>query len=231
MIIKENNRIHYKSSSILVMPQELRTFTLQNCISASPYNKGYSGSFYNTNEKSWDYTPDGTIRVSDHWNFYSQGTIHCITDIDDKKIVGKWVVAQYSASTNRWNVISADEKDFTALQKNALRAKQKSVIDPLVENANKRSTLLAKIRAERRAAARAKKIANKTLWVIFETNIWSKGTRGRWNHCGTQKHLGQFIRETACTVTIKEGSHINTYKNVTGYQELKRKPITKKAPK
>lgn len=41
----------------------------------------YSQSFYNVADKSWDYTPDKSIRISDHLNFESNGTIHCKTNI------------------------------------------------------------------------------------------------------------------------------------------------------
>lgn len=43
----------------------------------------YSHSYYNVNagEKDWHTTPLGSLRVSDHWNFTSQGKVHCPTDV------------------------------------------------------------------------------------------------------------------------------------------------------
>jgi hypothetical protein len=39
----------------------------------------YSNSYYDTNTKSWNYTEDKSYRISDHWNFTSNGEIHCET--------------------------------------------------------------------------------------------------------------------------------------------------------
>lgn len=44
----------------------------------------FSLSFYNNREKTWDNTEDGTIRISNHWNFSRKldKTIHAKTDVD-----------------------------------------------------------------------------------------------------------------------------------------------------
>lgn len=80
------------NTPLLTMPVELRRFVLNKCTHSSPYNRTESGSYYNTADKSWDYTPDGSIRVSDHWNFPSRGNIHCKTDVPDSKLIGKWAI-------------------------------------------------------------------------------------------------------------------------------------------
>lgn len=69
--------------------EELMTWS---SISPSPY----SNSFYNTHDKSWDYTPEGSYRISDHWNFYSRGKRHCIISgtNEDEKING-WMLCQF----------------------------------------------------------------------------------------------------------------------------------------
>ena len=40
----------------------------------------YSASFYNSKEISWNHKPDGSFRVSDHWNFIIGDKKHCRTD-------------------------------------------------------------------------------------------------------------------------------------------------------
>jgi hypothetical protein len=47
-----------------------------NIIVKSPY----SNTFYNSKEISWGYKPDGSFRVSDHWNFEVRGNKHCLTE-------------------------------------------------------------------------------------------------------------------------------------------------------
>ena len=33
----------------------------------------YSSSYYNVQGITWDYKPEGSLRISDHWNFTSNG--------------------------------------------------------------------------------------------------------------------------------------------------------------
>lgn len=40
----------------------------------------YSNTFYNSTEIGWNYKPDGSFRVSDHWNFETRGNKHCLTE-------------------------------------------------------------------------------------------------------------------------------------------------------
>lgn len=77
--------------------KEIRSWDV---ISKSPY----SYSFYNDPCKSWDYTTEKTLRISDHWNFRSRGQLHSETDKEVKQ--GNWILAQYNNGI--WKVI----KDF-----------------------------------------------------------------------------------------------------------------------
>lgn len=67
-------------------------------ISRSPY----SASYYNMAGKTWDNTPEGIIRISDHWNFYSQGKKHIITDVPVENNT-HWTMAQYHDGI--WHVL------------------------------------------------------------------------------------------------------------------------------
>jgi hypothetical protein len=40
----------------------------------------YSNTFYNSKDIGWGYKPDGSFRVSDHWNFEARGKKHCLTE-------------------------------------------------------------------------------------------------------------------------------------------------------
>lgn len=70
-----------------------------NIISKSPY----SNSFYNTDDITWDYKPEGSLRLSDHWNFYTNGEQHCKLNITDEYIAGIWILAEYKNGV--YNVI------------------------------------------------------------------------------------------------------------------------------
>lgn len=81
----------YKTTLPRTMPNELcNLIDSWEKVSKSPY----SNSFYNTNEKSWDFTPEGSFRISDHWNFKSDDNkIHCKTNVEVKS--NTWTLAQY----------------------------------------------------------------------------------------------------------------------------------------
>lgn len=55
----------------------------------------YSESFYSSDQIDWSFKPEGSYRVSDHWNFNRKnGRIHCVTDkevIDNEEVC----LAQY----------------------------------------------------------------------------------------------------------------------------------------
>lgn len=56
----------------------------------------FSHSYYNVTagEKTWDFTPLGSLRLSDHWNFKAHGRIHCPTDreVENNR---NWTLAQW----------------------------------------------------------------------------------------------------------------------------------------
>ena len=56
----------------------------------------YSNSFYDTDNITWDYKPEGSIRISDHWNFQSSigNKVHCKLKGVDKYTEG-WKMARY----------------------------------------------------------------------------------------------------------------------------------------
>lgn len=210
--------------ALLAMPLELRLFTLQNCVSASPYNRGIGGSFYSNNKKTWNYTEDRTIRVSDHWNFYSQGTTHCITDLDNSKIAGQWVVAEYRAETGMWHVISADQRDLTALEKRNYRIGIKSFQDQLI-------TIKRDVRARHAAAIRrmekrkAKQKAENRLadikggFIFHHGYVTDYGRRAGGYYWSVNENVnGMVYSESACRTN---GRKVNSYYEIDLREFLK----------
>ena len=61
-----------------------------NLFNQSPY----SNSFYNTDEVEWGYKPEGSLRLSDHWNFESQERIHCKLS-NTNEYTQKWLLCEY----------------------------------------------------------------------------------------------------------------------------------------
>jgi hypothetical protein len=56
----------------------------------------FSHSYYNVRagEKTWDDTPLGSLRISDHWNFKANGKVHCPTDRPVANNA-RWTLAQW----------------------------------------------------------------------------------------------------------------------------------------
>ena len=62
-------------------------------------------SFYNSDNISWGFKPENSIRISDHWSFESQDEIHCVLQIegtplanyylDDETDILEWLVCRY----------------------------------------------------------------------------------------------------------------------------------------
>lgn len=59
-------------------------------ISFSPY----SHSCYNSKNIDWDYKPENSLRLSDHWNFESNGEIHCKL-YNNEEYTKKLLLCQY----------------------------------------------------------------------------------------------------------------------------------------
>ena len=55
----------------------------------------YSYSFYDSNDIDWGYKPEGSLRISDHWNFESCGEKHCQLDTTEEYVGGVWILARY----------------------------------------------------------------------------------------------------------------------------------------
>lgn len=53
-----------------------------NCFHKSPYGN----SFYNSDNISWGFKPENSIRISDHWSFESREEIHCKVEIEGSEL-------------------------------------------------------------------------------------------------------------------------------------------------
>nr|DAT46559.1 MAG TPA: hypothetical protein [Caudoviricetes sp.] len=75
--------------------REIPTELIDDMLKMDTVNKSpYSASFYNDWDISWGHKPQGSLRVSDHWNFPSQGKTHArIKDNPDFK--QGWALGQY----------------------------------------------------------------------------------------------------------------------------------------
>lgn len=90
-----------------------------NYINKSPY----SLSYYNVPNVTWDYKPEGSLRISDHWNFISHGEKHCILEGVEEKVENNWMLAKYI--DGRYHIVKEFGENvpgyrFTEINKNEL---------------------------------------------------------------------------------------------------------------
>ena len=63
----------------------------------------YSNSYYNSMDIDWNYKPDGSLRISDHWNFITRDcSKHCETECGT---LSGWYVGVYNAETKKYKLI------------------------------------------------------------------------------------------------------------------------------
>ena len=103
-----------------VTPKEvLKEISKFNYINKSPY----SLSYYNVPNVTWDYKPEGSLRISDHWNFISHGEKHCILEGVEDKVENNWMLAKYI--DGRYHILKEFGENvpgyrFTEINKNEL---------------------------------------------------------------------------------------------------------------
>lgn len=66
-----------------------------------------SNSFY-SKQKGWGVTHDGTIRISDHWNFSARGTVHCKTKQEGFK--DGWAKGIYDKTDDKFDIVEYYDK-------------------------------------------------------------------------------------------------------------------------
>ncbi|MEM4203146.1 MAG: hypothetical protein QXS54_03655, partial [Candidatus Methanomethylicaceae archaeon] len=138
-------------------------------VSQSPY----SYSFYNKPGKTWDHTPEGIIRISDHWNFISRGQMHAVTDVPVPNET-HWTKARYENGVWRvLEVLPADQGRRSNIWKGIAQ----------VEDMNK----AAEASSERRA--------------VLTLRTWER-SRGRFKLVDEHTVEGRVIKKTPHMVTI-----------------------------
>lgn len=197
-------------SAILAMPSFLRKEVLTSFASASPYNRYASGSYYSKEGKTWEHTPENLIRVSDHWNFFSQGQRHCVTDrpVD----AGTWSVGIYDSISKIYKITNSYKKDFTALKIREKRkeSKPKDILIQIKEKVRakneKKLKLVERKKRKDEATKRAEAIAAGHIYYFGTwTEYYSRaGGRGkRYFSSSVFDKSGKVNSESACRTNGK----------------------------
>lgn len=86
------NYHNYLNINVISILNELNDFEK---LRKSPY----SSSFYNSSDIDWDYKPEGSLRLSDHWNFRTSRNdyqdCHCQLKETTAQIYNSWMLCKY----------------------------------------------------------------------------------------------------------------------------------------
>ncbi|WP_073180819.1 hypothetical protein [Cruoricaptor ignavus] len=190
----------------------------------------YSDSFYSATNISWGHKPDGSYRISDHWNFFSRGEMHCETsnNVEDDC----WSVGVYSAETGKYTILKSFKKDFTAFRKK-VDFREENRKEKLTARQEKIKEIVRNLEQRRWERNRALRIKNKKIWVSVNVNVWS-GSGRNVKFAGTEDLVGRLVWESktgnSFQILLNDGS-TREIRKYNSYQELKRKPYTRKNAK
>jgi len=96
-----------------------------NVIMKSPW----SNSFYSSEDISWNSKPDGSFRVSDHWNFETKGKKHCLTDGPVKNHTN-FSLGKFNQKTGKYNILLSVPKDSVNKKIEIRKNKKEFMINP-----------------------------------------------------------------------------------------------------
>lgn len=108
-------------SIISNLPKDFPNEFISELLSWENVNKSpYSHSYYDA-KVDWGFKPHNSLRISDHWNFWSRGKLHCQT-VEQCKNNSCWTLARYDENIGKYIVIKAFPK-----------AENKKSVDVLIE--------------------------------------------------------------------------------------------------
>jgi len=127
---KENEIIPWDNLDKYGIPEKIKMMMKEwPVINKSPY----SDSFYSSTDISWSHKPEGSYRVSDHWNFTThrdgKSVKHCRTDksVPTKSHI---TIAQYKDGI--YHVILSEPTEKHKLEQDKQKEKLKYLKDPEV---------------------------------------------------------------------------------------------------
>lgn len=163
----------FKHAYLTTMPQVLRNeINSWKHVSKSPY----SNSFYNMSGKTWDNTPQGILRIADHWNFESRGKTHCRTNVEVPNNT-HWALGRYNNGT--YEILKVIPKDDALSKTQRAQRRQWNEINLQ--------------RAENEGIGERAKITKRE---------WSK-SGSHFNLNGEETYEGKIVKKSPTMITIR----------------------------
>ncbi len=105
-------------------------------VSKSPYSSSYyiCETEEDTNKIGWSSKPDNHYRISDHWNFWSEGELHCIIKNSSYKAIQKTMLAKWDHKTSTYEkMFEIDLKEIISL---FIKLENNRVFKDIIEKEN-----------------------------------------------------------------------------------------------
>ena len=147
-IVKPYNTIQSKKDNsinelqlLTGVPNDLPLEFLDEMINWDKIHKSPYGFSYYSEKVDWNYKPDGSYRIADHWNFTSQNKKHCQTKTDCPNNT-HWTLAKFDGEAKKYVVIKSIAKTKLNTKKTFdfqlvyLEFKKLKAIDALKEQKN-----------------------------------------------------------------------------------------------
>lgn len=127
------------TGTIIKNTEELSGFGIPNSIIEEMekwpmiYKSPYSKSFYSSDDISWTHKPDGSFRVSDHWNFTTNRNdrVHCKTKKPVKNNT-HYSLGKYDASEDKYEILISEFTEGETEKIKNQRERLKHLQDPEV---------------------------------------------------------------------------------------------------
>lgn len=180
-----------------------------NKFKESPYSQSYYffEDYDKENHIGWYSKPNNSIRISDHWNFYSQGETHCkIDDLKSDEIIKGWKICKYDNKKGTYSIICDDEQIILSLLEEFKKIDKVKMEIKRIENEKKEA--IAKIEREKREKEYKKelKIEIKNLLEKINKNIKLKEDLKK------LINLGEFHTTAYGSRNYKETPELKLYK-------------------
>lgn len=134
-----NERNPKPTGTVIKNTEELKGFGIPTSIIEKMkewpiiYKSPYSKSFYSSDDISWTHKPDGSFRVSDHWNFTTNRSdrTHCKTKKPVKNNT-HYSLGKYDASEDKYEILISEFTEGETEKIKNQRERLKHLQDPEV---------------------------------------------------------------------------------------------------
>jgi hypothetical protein len=75
----------------------------------------YGATYYNA-PVGWDYKEHNSLRISNHWNFASKGTLHCQTT-NEVSNNSHWSIGKFDSKLNKYTIIKSEPINTKRIKK------------------------------------------------------------------------------------------------------------------